>query len=75
MSKATYTRCTIQWIDDDSISEDVVIKSNLEVVESEDDDIFFYGLSPEFLTWAMEQNIVVEEQWRVIAISSIGKKY
>lgn len=49
-----YTSCNIQWIDDESVSENVIIKSTLDVIESEDDQIFFYGLSPEFLKWAAE---------------------
>ena len=44
-----YTSCNIQWVDDGSISENVIIKSSHDVIESEDDQIFFYGLSPEFL--------------------------
>jgi len=69
-----YTSCNIQWVDDGSISENVIIKSSLDVIESEDDQIFFYGLSPEFLKWAKETGEIIENEWRVVSVNDIAKK-
>lgn len=69
-----YTSCNIQWIDDESVSENVIIKSTLDVIESEDDQIFFYGLSPEFLKWAAETKEVIEGEWRVLSVNNIAKE-
>lgn len=44
LNKVHYTKCTIQWLDDKEYV-DVVIKSNDEFLEEEDDTIFYYGLS------------------------------
>lgn len=69
-----YTSCNIQWIDDGSITENVIIKSTLDVIESEDDQIFFYGLSPEFLKWAAETKETIEGEWRVLSVNNIAKE-
>ena len=69
-----YTQCSIQWVDDESIEENVIIKSTLDVIESEDDQIFFYGLSPEFLKWAAETKEVIEGEWRVLSVNNIAKE-
>jgi hypothetical protein len=69
-----YTSCNIQWVDDGSISENVIIKSSHDVIESEDDQIFFYGLSPEFLKWAKETGEIIENEWRVVSVNDIAKK-
>lgn len=69
-----YTQCSIQWVDDESIEENVIIKSSNDVIESEDDQIFFYGLSPEFLKWAAETKEVIEGEWRVLSVNNIAKE-
>lgn len=67
-----YTYCTIQWLDDKS-EIDVIIKSS-EEVDEHDDQIFYYGLSPDFLRWAMSVNQTLEDEWRVIAIHSVSNE-
>lgn len=62
-----YTKCLIQWQDDLS-EEEVIIKSNYEVLSREDDDIFFYGLSPLELTRACENGSLIEGEWKVLEI-------
>lgn len=59
-----FTRCVIEWADDNSIGE-VIIKADETVVEEEDDSIFFYGMSREKLEYAMENNICCEDEWYV----------
>lgn len=38
-------RATIRWNDDGSLVEDVLIKQTHDVLEDEDEDIFYYGIS------------------------------
>lgn len=59
-----YTHCVIEWADDNSICE-VIIKANDEIIEEEDDDIFFYGMSRDELEKAMENNTLCENEWYV----------
>lgn len=65
-----YTYCTIQWIDD-LTTYDVIIKSD-HTIDERDDEIFFYGLSPDFIRWAMETGEVCEGEWKVVAISEVS---
>lgn len=65
-----YTHCRIQWLDDQS-EVDVIIKSTDEL-DSCDDLIFFYGLSPEYLHQAMQDHTAVENEWRVIDITEVS---
>lgn len=69
-----YTQCSIQWVDDESIEENVIVKSTHDVIESEDDQIFFYGLSPEFLKWAAETGEIIEGEWRVVSVNNVSKE-
>ena len=62
-----YTHCTIMWADDKS-EMDVIIKANDEVIEEEDDSIFFYGMSREELDNALENHICCEGEWYVVDI-------
>ena len=59
-----YTHCVIEWADDNTICE-VIIKANDEIIDDEDDAIFFYGMSREQLEYAMENNICCEGEWYV----------
>jgi len=66
-----YTKCLIQWQDDLS-EEEVIIKSNHEVLNREDDDIFFYGLSPLELTLARENGALIKGEWKVLEILGVS---
>ena len=69
-----YTQCSIQWVDDETIEENVIVKSTHDVIESEDDHVFFYGLSPEFLKWAAETGEIIEGEWRVVSVNNVSKE-
>lgn len=63
-----YTYCTIQWVDDGTVWENVVIKSDEEVINEIDDEIFFYGISPERLKQFCKDGTVVEDEWVVLSV-------
>lgn len=63
-----YTYCVIEWADDQTI-EEVIIKANDEVLDEEDDSIFFYGMSREKLEQAMENHTCCENEWFVVDIN------
>ena len=65
--KNLYTYCKIRFVDDGT-EQDVIIKANNEVVEVEDDLIFFYGLSLEQLQNACKTQKVLEGEWTVVSI-------
>lgn len=42
-----YYQCTIEWQDDETRQDDLIFKTTHDVVECEDDLIFYYGIVPE----------------------------
>lgn len=70
LNKAHYTNCKIEFLDDNTIVS-VIIKSNDEFVESEDDNIFFYGLHYNTLLQNYKNDEVVENEWKVVSIESV----
>ena len=65
-----YTYCTIQWIDDQS-EMDIIIKASDEL-DDKDEYVFFYGVSPNILKWAMENGAILENEWKVISIIGVS---
>lgn len=65
--KNIYNYCKIRFVDDGT-EQDVIIKANNEVIEAEDDLIFFYGLSLEQLQNACKTQEVLEGEWTVVSI-------
>lgn len=59
-----YTECIIQYVDDGT-ELNVIIKDNDEMIEEEDENIFFYGLTRAELLTAWRTGDVVENEWRV----------
>lgn len=51
------------FIEDGFSIEGALIKSTHDVVESEDDNIFFYGLSKEDIKWAMDNKEPVQNEF------------
>ena len=64
-----YSRCTIQFIDDGTIWDDQIIKATNDVVEDEDDLVFFYGLSTDELRDICRKRTVCEGEWIVLYVS------
>ena len=67
-----YVTCEIQW-DNDGTQETVVIKENDEVLSAEDDSIFFYGLPLNVIKRFKKDNTLVEGEWRIKKILSVGR--
>ena len=69
-----YTYCTIQWVDDDEVWEDQVIKAKDDFDPNDahslkyDPLIFFYGLSRDELLCACQHDTVIEGEWRVLEV-------
>lgn len=61
-----YTECRIQFIDDGS-ELDVLIKAN-EEIGSDDEDIFFYGLSKREIVAMCENGAILEGEWKIIEV-------
>lgn len=64
-----YTTCSIEWKDK---SRDIVtIKSTDDVIENEDDEIFFYGMSYNDLTKAYLNEEYCENEWKIVGIIDV----
>lgn len=64
-----YTDCVIQYVDDGT-ELSVVIKDNDEMIEGEDDEIFFYGLTRGELLTAWRTGDIIEDEWRVTYVGN-----
>lgn len=62
-----YTDCTIRWADIGD-EYDVIIKTTDDVVDAEDDKIFFYGMSRAQLLAACKNKTLCENEWYVVAV-------
>lgn len=70
---AKYIRCLIKYVDENS-SMEVIIKTNDEVLEDEDDKIFFYGLSLVQIQDAIRQEKILESEWQILEILEVMKE-
>lgn len=63
-----YVKCIIEY-DDDKTREEIIIKTtNGYKSESEDEKIFFYGLSEKEIENAIKNKTLIENEWRIIKI-------
>ena len=67
-----YTLCTIKWVDD-GVIEDVYIKST-DDISANDEQIFFYGLSPAELKRACRCGTIMEGEWKVVEVKCVIRK-
>lgn len=70
---AKYIKCLVKYIDENS-SIEVIIKTNDEVIESEDEKIFFYGLSLVDIQDAIRREEVLEDEWQILEILEVMKE-
>ncbi len=73
LNYAHYTRCEIEFIDDNTRQE-VIIKSNDEYIEDVDDDVFFFGLDYTEIKDLYESNDVIEDEWKIIKIGDVSNE-
>lgn len=62
-----YTRCTIQWVDDGDMTDALISSEQYSSNKHNmiDDLVFFYGLSPDDLRKACQEQTVMEDEWIV----------
>lgn len=70
ISKVHYTTCVIEW-QNDKTQDTVIVKSNDEVIESEDEQVFYYGLSYDLLADNHILDACVDNEWKVLAIVEV----
>ncbi|MCK9545033.1 MAG: hypothetical protein M0R03_23705, partial [Novosphingobium sp.] len=70
LDKTHYTSCIIQFIDDNT-TLNVIIKSNDEVLDNEDEDIFFYGIDYNRILEAYKNKDIFENEWKIILIGEV----
>lgn len=61
-----YTNCMIRFVD--GVTTDVIIKATHDFVESEDVEIFYYGLSREDLVEACTNGWMYDNEWEVVEV-------
>lgn len=69
--KNMYIKCKIEYVDDGSQLE-VIIKANNKVLESEDDYIFFYGLTENQIKGIIDKNEICEGEWKILEIMEVS---
>ncbi len=67
---AKYIRCIIKYIDE-NLPKEVIIKTNDEFIENEDDKIFFYGLSLVEIQDAVRNKTLLENEWEILEILEV----
>lgn len=64
-----YTTCFIEW--KDGHKDLVLIKSTNDIVDNEDDNIFFYGMSYNDIIQAYIDRSYCENEWKIVAITDV----
>lgn len=73
LNYAHYTKCEIEFVDDDTRQE-VVIKSNDEYIEDVDDDVFFFGLHYNTIVEFCKNGDIIENEWKIIKIGDVSNE-
>ncbi len=64
-----YSYCRVRFVDDGS-ELDVVIKAT-EDFDDKDEEIFFYGITPEEITEAIEDGTIIEREWQILELYEV----